>query len=221
MSRDERLVADIKDELGTEPNVDAASVAVAASKGHAVLRGTVGSPREKIAAGRAAARVHGVESLDNKLQVRPLAGVLREDAELRADVLQALLLDDDVPETVDVRVEDGVVTLTGTTGWQDQREEAEIVAGNIVGALDLVNEIELTAPARPGPGDVKGRIARSFRRNAALDAGRIQVTMSNGEVTLTGRLRSLAEHDDALAAAWATPGVKYVIDRIMVDYRAH
>jgi osmotically-inducible protein OsmY len=221
MRRDEQLIAEIKEELGTEPKVDGASVAVAASKGRVVLRGTVGSPREKIAAGRAAARVSGVLSVDNALRVRPLTGVLREDAELRADVLQALLLDADVPETVDVRVEDGVVTLTGTTEWQDQREEAQIVAGNIVGALDVVNEIELTAPARPDPGDVKGRIARSFRRNAALDAERLQVQMSNGEVTISGRVRSLAEHDDALAAAWATPGVKYVIDRITVDYVAH
>lgn len=45
--------------------------------------------------------------------------------------------------------------------------------------------------------------------------------MSNGEVTITGRVRSLAEHDDPHAAAWATPGAKYVIDRMTVDYRAH
>jgi osmotically-inducible protein OsmY len=37
-------------------------------------------------------------------------------------------------------------------------------------------------------------------------------------VTIKGHVRSWLEHDDALAAAWAAPGVKDVRDRIVIDY---
>ena len=75
-----------------------------------------------------------------------MGGQRRADAELRGDVLQALMLDSLVPKTVDAKVEDGFVTLTGTADWQYQRDEAEFVASNIVGALDVFDEIELEAP---------------------------------------------------------------------------
>ena len=45
--------------------------------------------------------------------------------------------------TVDAKVDDGFVTRTGTADWQYQRDEAELVASNIVGALDVIDEIEL------------------------------------------------------------------------------
>lgn len=44
----------------------------------------------------------------------------REDAELRGDVLQVLMLNSPVPATIDARLEDEFVTLTGTADWQYQ-----------------------------------------------------------------------------------------------------
>ena len=35
------------------------------------------------------------------------------------------MLDSGVPMTVDAKVRDGIVTLTGTAPWQYQRDEAE------------------------------------------------------------------------------------------------
>jgi osmotically-inducible protein OsmY len=77
----------------------------------------------------------------------------RADAQLRGDVLQALTLNSLVPKTVDAKVDDGIVTLTGTADWQYQRDEAEFVASAIAGALDVVDDIELTHP-KPNAGDV-------------------------------------------------------------------
>jgi len=37
-------------------------------------------------------------------------------------------------------------------------------------------------------------------------------------VTLSGVVRSCAEHDYAIAAAWAAPGVTEVYDHIKVEY---
>jgi len=210
------LVQDVGDELFWDPKVDSLAIAVSADDGKITLRGTVGSLREKREAKKAAERVFGVISVDNQLQVRLLNDRKRDNAELRGDVLQALMLDSLVPSTVDAKVDDGFVTLTGTAHWQYQRDEAEYVASNIVGALEVSDEIELKP--EPSAHDVKEDIESAFKRNAKLDANDLHVSTSNGTVTIKGTVSSWAEHDEAIDAAWAAPGVTSVHDRMAVEY---
>jgi osmotically-inducible protein OsmY len=110
----EALVASVTDELVYDPKVDNAAISVSADEGAVTLRGTVSSFRQKREAAKAAARVYGVTSVNNDLDVRLMVGGMKEDAALRAEVLTALSLDSLVPKTVDVSVEDGYVRLTGT-----------------------------------------------------------------------------------------------------------
>jgi len=217
MSWDDDLAADVSDELFWDPKVDNGAIAVSASDGNITLRGTVGSLREKREAKKAAQRVFGVISVDNQLQVKLMNDDKRADADLRGDVLQALMLDSLVPSTVDAKVDDGFVTLTGTADWQYQRDEADFVASNIVGTLDVLNEIELNYPT-PRADDVDESIKKAFKRNAAVDADDLSIATNNGTVTISGTVRSWAEHDEALDAAWAAPGVTSVYDDMTVTY---
>jgi osmotically-inducible protein OsmY len=217
MSLDNGLATDVSDELFWDPKLDNSSIAVSASDGTITLRGTVGSLREKREAKKAAQRVFGVISVDNQLQVKLMDDQQREDADLRSDVLQALMLDSLVPATVDAKVEDGFVTLTGTADWQYQRDEAESVASDIVGTLDVFNEIELKHPT-PTAGDVEDSIKKAFKRNAAVDADDLYISTDNGTVTINGNVSSWAEHDEAIDAAWAAPGVTSVDDEMTVAY---
>jgi osmotically-inducible protein OsmY len=217
MSLDNELAADVSDELFWDPKLDNSSIAVSASDGTITLRGTVASLHEKREAKTAAQRVHGVISVDNHLQVKLMDDEQRADADLRGDVLQALTLDSLVPATVDAKVEDGFVTLTGTADWQYQRDEAELVASNVVGTLGVSDEIELSNPT-PSTGDVQESIRKAFKRNAALDADDLYVSSDNGTVTIDGNVSSWAEHDEAIDAAWAAPGVTSVHDNMTVAY---
>jgi osmotically-inducible protein OsmY len=217
MSWNDDVVANVGDELFWDPKVDSAAIAVSADDGKVILRGTVGSLREKREARKAAERVFGVNSVDNQLKVRLLDGQGRSDSELRGFVLQALMLDSLVPATVDAKVSDGFVTLTGTVEWQYQRDEADFVASSIAGALDVFNEIEITPPA-PNLADMEGSIKKAFQRNAAVDADGLQISTLNGAVTVKGAVRSWAEHDEAIAAAWAAPGVTSVRDDVTINY---
>jgi osmotically-inducible protein OsmY len=214
---DTELTADVSDEVFWDPKLDSTAIAVSADIGRITLRGTVGSLREKREARKAAERVFGVISVDNQLQVKLMNDDKRADADLRGDVLQALMLDSLVPKTVDVKVEDGFVTLTGTANWQYERDEAEFLASNIVGALDVYDEIELMYPT-PSAGDVEESIGKAFKRNAALDADELRVSTLNSSVTLEGTVSSWAEHNEAIDAAWAAPGVTSVQDRMTVSY---
>jgi osmotically-inducible protein OsmY len=217
MSWDSDLVDGLNDELFWDPKVDNVAIAVSAKAGTVTLRGTVGSLREKREAKKAAQRVFGVLEVDNQLQVRLMGDRGRADADIRGDVLQALMLDGLVPRTVDAKVSDGVVTLTGTVDWQYQRDEAEFVASNIVGALDVFDEIEINNP-KPNAGDLQESIKKAFKRNAAVDAEGLQVSTDNGIVTIKGTVGSWTERDEAIAAAWSAPGVTAVRDDMTVTY---
>jgi osmotically-inducible protein OsmY len=211
------LERNVNDELLWDPRVDPAEIAVSAKDGVVTLRGTVGSFHERRDAKRAAKRVYGVKSVDDQLEVRLIMANRIDDAELRGSVLQMLMLDSLVPSTIDAHVKNGAVKLTGTAEWQYQRDAAEDDVMNVFGVVDIVDEIALMGPT-PSAGDVKGSIEKAFKRNAKLDVEELDVQTSNGTVTLTGVVSSWAEHDEALAAAWAAPGVAQVDDRILIEY---
>jgi osmotically-inducible protein OsmY len=212
---DEKLMSHVEEELRWEPRVDDRAIAVSADDGEITLRGTVGSFRERRDAASAAKRVFGVKKVHDKLHVRLLDDDRRDDAELRGAVLQALTLDLAVPSTVDATAKDGIVTLTGWAPYNYQRDEAEFVAGNVPGVIELVDQIELTVGA-PTPADVRHSINKAFKRDARVDAEAISIDTDEGVVTLSGHVRSFVEHDAAVNAAWAAPGVVEVDDHLVV-----
>src|SRR5262249_33740980 len=104
----------VYEELLWDPKVDSKAIAVSADDdGVVTLRGTVGSFRQKREAKQDAERLYGVKNVENQLEVRILNDDRRADADLRGDVLQALMLNSLVPATIDAKVDDGIVTLTG------------------------------------------------------------------------------------------------------------
>jgi osmotically-inducible protein OsmY len=192
MSND-KLVEYVQDELFWDPKVDNVAIAVSADDGKITLRGTVGSLREKLEAKKAAKRVVGVKSVDNELEVKFMNDEKRDDADLRGDVLQALMLNSFVPSTIDARVDDGFVTLTGTADWQYQRDEAVYVASSVAGAVNIFDDI--TLKPQPSAGDVKDRIEdcvraeRQARRQAPLGLDFERHGHDQGRRELVGRAR--------------------------------
>jgi osmotically-inducible protein OsmY len=206
----------VTEELHWEPKLDSNAIAVSANDGDVTLRGTVGSFREKRDAERTAQRVNGVRTVTNDLEVRLLTEHRRDDADIRGAVLRALHFNSRIPESIDARVDNGRVTLTGTAAWQYQREEAEYIAGNVLGVRGVKDHIDLTY-TEPRAGDVQEAIRKAFKRNAKIDADDVSVDAHDGTVVLTGSVSSWTEHDEALAAAWAGPGVTGVDDYLEVD----
>src|SRR6266516_1024278 len=216
MSNDD-LARYVTDELYWDPKVDSAAIAVSVDDGVVSLRGRVGSFREKQEAKQDAERIYGVKDVKNEIDVRILNEHRRSDAELRGAVLQAMTLDSLVPSTIDAKVDNGVVTLTGKANWQYQRSVAESVAGNLLGVMGVEDEVDLIAPG-PTADDVEHSIKKALERNAKLDAESVSVESSDGTITLRGTVSSWADHDEAVGAAWAAPGVTNVKDHILVAY---
>ncbi|MCW2986663.1 MAG: OsmY protein [Conexibacter sp.] len=143
-----QLEADVRAEIALDPRIPVPDeVAISSDDGAIVLRGTVGSFRQRRAAISDAREIEGVYDVYDELEVRLLDDSRRDDAEIRGIALQFLMWDAELPsETLDVHVTDGWVTLKGDVMFQFQSDLAfEDVAG-LIGVVGITNEIRVTTP---------------------------------------------------------------------------
>jgi osmotically-inducible protein OsmY len=126
---------------------DPDQVAVSAEAGIVTLRGTVGSFGQRRAAVHDAANVVGVDDVNDELKVRLLDESRREDADIRGMALQILMWDADVPaELIDVKVDEGWVTLTGDVSYQFESDAAFEDVADMLGVVGVTNSIRVTTP---------------------------------------------------------------------------
>ena len=217
MPDDMTLQAMVMDELAWTPNVDAAHIGVAAQHGVVTLSGIVSSLAEKVAAEQAARRVKGVQGIAQKIVVRLPTAHRHTDEEIADRALKVLNWDLEVPdEQIQVKVEDGIVTLRGTVTYQFQRAAADRDIRRLGGVTDLVNLIEIrpSADQVTDPVEVHHKIENALRRSADMEASHVSVEVSGSKVTLRGRVKTWWERSLAESAAWSAPGVTQVDDQL-------
>jgi osmotically-inducible protein OsmY len=193
--------------------VDASAVGVAAKSGTVTLTGFIDTYAGKLAAERAAKRVHGVRAVANDIGVR--LRLERTDADIAMDAARGLELSSMVPEGVQAVVHNGHVTLTGHVEWLYQKEFAERTVRYIRGVLGVVNHITVTPNAAVR--DVRHRIVTALHRNADLDARHVTVAVAGDTATLTGTVGTWLQRDAAERAAANAPGIARVDNRLVVQ----
>ena len=212
---DGELLDQVEDALDWEPSVDVSDVDVSVDGGVVTMRGDVGSYAQKRTAERVVLGVYGVRGVANELNVRLPGALERSDTDIAQAAVNTLTWNTQVPsDRVTVAVSDGWVTLRGTVDWQYQKDAAERGVRNLTGVRGITND--MTVGPRVQPGDVQARIEAALRRNAEIDARRINVSVADGRITLSGNVHSSAERDEARRAAWAAPGVTAVEDHMAV-----
>mgnify|MGYP005842392785 CR=1 FL=1 len=215
---DEAIRDDVIAELESEPELpEPARVGVSVREGVVTLTGSVSSYPQRMAAERAARRVDGVKAVANDIEVKLPTAAIRSDSDIAAAAVNALHWDVQVPdERIQVTVREGWVTLEGDVDYWYQKQAAERDVRSLQGVKGVINNIKVLAP-RVSPAEVKAKIEQALERSAELDARRINVEAYDGTLVLTGKVRSLAEKEEAEAAAWAARGVSNVENRIVVS----
>lgn len=215
VKRDIDIQKDVQDELSFDPEVEPSDIGVAVDDGVVTLAGTVKTYAEKWAAERAAFRVDGVRALANEITVKLPGAGIPNDAEIAMGIADVFAHNILIPKGIDIRVEQGGVTLSGTVQWQYQRNVAEKVARATRG-VKWVSDLIYVAQPPVAPDEIERGIKQALVRSAAVDADRVHVVVRGGHATLTGTVRSWAERRDAQSAAWRAKGVTAVTNEIIV-----
>jgi len=211
---DSRVRTAVEQELDWTPEVDSAGIGVAVEDGTVTLSGEVDTYAERVAATKAAQRVRGVDAVVDKLVVHPTTSFIVTETDIAKDVEHALRASTNIPDTVKATIHAHAVTLTGEVDWDFQRRAAREAVQYLRGVESVDSRITLRA--RPSATDTKERILGALRRQAILDAQGIHVTVSGDAVTLTGTVHSWAEKQQAGRAAWGSPHVARVDNRLRV-----
>ncbi len=206
----------VLDELEWEASVNAAHIGVVAKDGVVTLTGFVDSYAEKIAAERAVRQVKGVKAIAQEIEVRLPNARKRADDEIAKRAVDILKWNVSVPdERIKVKVEHGVVTLTGDVDWQYQRSIAEADIRRLSGVIALINNVIVKPSIEPR--NIREKIKLALERTADVEAAAIGITADGGRVTLSGNVHSWAERAAAERAACSATGVTQVTDHLSIQ----
>jgi osmotically-inducible protein OsmY len=215
MKTDRQLQQDVSAELEWEPSVHAAHIGVEVREGVVTLAGQVDSYAEKWSAERVAQRVSGVKAMATELTVQLTSLSQRTDADIAASVENLLEWSATLPAgVIKVMVEGGWVTLSGTVDWKYQKQSAADSIRHLMGVVGVSDQITIKPSVSATV--VKSDIEAALKRAALADAHQIAVTVHGTDVTLSGTVHNWAERETATNSAWRTPGVRNVVDMMVL-----
>ena len=203
----------VQAELKFDPLVDDADVDVMNVNGDVALNGTVPSYPQYLEAAAATQRVSGVKNVHNHLEVVLPDADYRDDARLTTAANNALTQNITVPDGVEATASDGNLTLTGTVSYGAERTAAELAVAGLTGVRKVRDDIEISYD--PDPVDVDLHIREALARSALVpDDSDVKASIDGSVITLTGHVRTWAEHDAVIGAAWMARGVSYIDDEL-------
>jgi osmotically-inducible protein OsmY len=212
-------------------------ITIATQNGDLILSGDVESVAAKKLALLAAAEVHGVQRIVDRLKVMPSEKM--EDAELRDHVCRVLLEEPAFEQyiihgfagvsvevarksrleptpSINVEVANGVVTLNGQVSSLSHKRLAGVLAWWVPGTRDVINGLEEVPPEQDNDDELIDAVRLVLEKDPFVNASKIHVSCKDWVVTLGGlvpteTMREMAEQD-----TWYVLGIKTVINKIAV-----
>jgi osmotically-inducible protein OsmY len=217
MKTNEQLQKDVQDAIKWQPLLQAAEVGVTAKDGVVSLTGIVSSFTKKLEAEKAAKGVLGVKAVVEDIHVKFANDLNKTDLDLANEVLSGMKWNWSIPnDKIQVKVEDGWVTLDGAVQWNYQRDAAKNSATDLIGVKGVINNIKVNSMSA----DMveQEAIEKALSRSWMIDDHNIQVKVKGNKVVLRGAVESLFEKDEATRLAWNAPGVNEVDNELAVVY---
>jgi osmotically-inducible protein OsmY len=234
----EAVLTEVRQALRGEARVDFdhQSIHLAFANGELLINGEVDSVAAKRRAIRRAAAVPAVTTVIDELRVRPKTRM--PDGEIREFLRRALIgeptlggcsiregirggfrtLRTPVANVgrIDFMVREGAVTLAGEVPSLAQKRLAAVLAWQIPGTRNVVDELAVHPAEDDSDELLAGAVRLALDRDPAVHAAGIHVGAQAGVVTLEGTVPAAAEKDAAEGDAWCVSGVDGVLNRIAV-----
>ena len=122
-------------------------IAVSEKAGAVTVRGTVATPHQRQAAIHIARSVPGVTFVSDELVVDPRDHTA--DAELRGAALQAVMVNPELADHIDVTVHDGWLTLKGEVKHQTDSDAAFDAVSGLPGIGGITNAVKVVTAGLP------------------------------------------------------------------------
>ncbi len=238
MSGERSVLEAVRSALQSESRVHPTEgrIHLAFADGDLTMEGEVDHIAGKKLALEAAARVHGVDTIVDRLHVRPSCPM--GEGEIRDKVRDALLGETALARctirvldqgrlstvrepagaegTIDVRVEDGIVTLDGDVVGPGQKRLAGVLAWWVPGSRDVINGIGVTPPEQDSEAAVTDAVLQVLEMDPLVNSESIRVHTRRAVVTLDGTVPRETEVKLAEDDAWYVFGVDKVVNRLTV-----
>jgi hyperosmotically inducible protein len=233
-SADGATTAKVKAAFGLSKRVSGHDISVTTTDGVVTLTGKAPSEDVKSLAAEIARDTEGVKEVTNQIEVDPTAkptseSVRVEDLEIRTTILESFARSPELGgKNIEVKVENRVVTLSGSVDTPAQKNGAEQTARAVDGVGGVTNNLTVTnpqaateppasasAPADPGV-DLAKRVKFELYETGAFDTLTMNAKAEDGTITLSGTVRTRAEQLLAERVAQGVPGVKKVVSELKV-----
>jgi osmotically-inducible protein OsmY len=218
-------------------------ITIQSMDGVVTLTGTVSEESHKSLAQETVAGLPGVETVDNKLEVKGEPPTANSDELLRDKVKTTLLFHPSVNSSkTEVNVKDGIVTLQGEATSQAQKDLTTEYAKDIEGVKDVRNEMVVSSSGPSKETRTAGEKIDDSSKNKSRTAGETiddasitaqvkmtllyhrstsvlntSVTTRKGVVTLSGKAKNASEKDLATKFANDVNGVKGVKNLMTIE----
>jgi osmotically-inducible protein OsmY len=117
-----------------------------------------------------------------------------------------------------VSVSDGAVTLTGQVGSYLEKWEAERIAKRVYGVSGVANDLQVNYNGTSTlDTDLLQRALDALRWNLEVPSGAVQATVSDGWVTLSGKVKWNFQREAAESVVRNLSGVKGLTDEITLE----
>ncbi len=138
---DEIIKTHAENALNNNPSIDVSTINVSVEHGTATLEGSVNAYWKKLIAENLISDISHIKKVVNKLSVVPTMKV--EDKEIADNITQAMDRNKWIDiDTVNVKVEKGVVTLSGkVSNWAAYRGASDS-ANYTEGVIDVINKLK-------------------------------------------------------------------------------
>ncbi|HEU4684814.1 MAG TPA: BON domain-containing protein [Nitrospira sp.] len=138
------------------------------------------------------------------------------DHEIESAIAQRLAMDGRInPKAIQVKVDNGTATLSGSVGTLTEKALAEHLVVSTYGVKSVNNQLNV----RPAPTKdiaVEQAVKEALKSTPALQKSDIQVSVNDGVVTVKGAVEKPSQSLAAEVAAKTVPGVVRVVNMLKV-----
>ncbi len=211
----------IIDQLAWDSRINIDPIRVDVKERVVTLTGEVPSFRVSKAIEQNVWTINGVKSVNNKLIVKPEVDIQNiSDKQLSIEFHDKLFWDPDInPENITIKANNGWLELDGSVDAYWKRAEIEKAAESLRGVRGVTNNLKVVPKKTITDEEVGTSVQRSLERNNRVDASKVNVTVKDGEVLLSGIVKDKEAKDAALGSAYFTVGTKNVTDKLQIDFK--